>query len=516
MTSSLGIDLWDQRDVIEKHTHSGIDFIDKCASFVKERIRVEQEYAKSLRRLVKAYQFKKKEEEDLAYTYQHAFKNFLQETDDFAGQREVIAEEMQNNILKDMHKLSSDSKTERKKAIATINDKRAHLEQLNKALQSAKGRYDKASDDASNAFKAYETAQQSLDLTKAQILKFQKTSQDKGHIAEKAREDYNVALDNFNKTQTLYYDADLPNTINNELQKPEELRLTSLGGYFRTAAEIQQKVLPIISRCLEGMTNAGNFIDPAKDSLALIDVHKTGESPPASVEFEEWGKGSTHTLASPQVTLMKNKVKSSKSVFGLSSKKKELITNENIANDYSDLPPAQRRKKFIKTIAVYDEQINQTEKAIAGMMKIADTSKQFGGDMASIKGQIEANEKEANRLKEMKHQYECYLAAMDISDTKRPVSQVDAAGPPPPVARQPELLDQQQEVPLSPEYPPGEFDEDLRCTVIYDFTGHNEGEMSIYSGEELVLVEEDDGSGWSRVMRGDEEGYIPTSYIQRI
>jgi len=116
MTSSWGIDLWDQRDVIEKHTHSGIDFIDKCASFVKERIRVEQEYAKSLRRLVKAYQFKKKEEEDLAYTYQHAFKNFLQETDDFAGQREVIAEEMQNNILKDMHKLSSDSKTERKKS----------------------------------------------------------------------------------------------------------------------------------------------------------------------------------------------------------------------------------------------------------------------------------------------------------------------------------------------------------------------------------------------------------------
>ena len=45
-------------------------------------------------------------------------------------------------------------------------------------------------------------------------MQFQKTSQDKGHVADKAREDYSLALDNYNKTQTLYYDADLPDTIN--------------------------------------------------------------------------------------------------------------------------------------------------------------------------------------------------------------------------------------------------------------------------------------------------------------
>ena len=39
----------DQRDIVEKHTSNGIDFLERCASFVKERIRIEQEYAKSLR-----------------------------------------------------------------------------------------------------------------------------------------------------------------------------------------------------------------------------------------------------------------------------------------------------------------------------------------------------------------------------------------------------------------------------------------------------------------------------------
>lgn len=49
------------------------------------------------------------------YTYQHAFKKLLQETDDFAGQREVISEEVHNQILKEMQKLSSESKLERRK-----------------------------------------------------------------------------------------------------------------------------------------------------------------------------------------------------------------------------------------------------------------------------------------------------------------------------------------------------------------------------------------------------------------
>ena len=62
--STWGVELWDQRDLLEKHTQSAIEFFEKCASFVKERVKIEQTYAKSLRNLVKSYQFKKKEEDD--------------------------------------------------------------------------------------------------------------------------------------------------------------------------------------------------------------------------------------------------------------------------------------------------------------------------------------------------------------------------------------------------------------------------------------------------------------------
>lgn len=39
----------DQCDIIEKHTQSGLDLVEKYVKFVKERTEIEQNYAKQLR-----------------------------------------------------------------------------------------------------------------------------------------------------------------------------------------------------------------------------------------------------------------------------------------------------------------------------------------------------------------------------------------------------------------------------------------------------------------------------------
>ncbi|XP_066916625.1 formin-binding protein 1-like [Clytia hemisphaerica] len=531
--ATWGIDLWDQRDIVEKHTSNGIDFLERCASFVKERIRIEQEYAKSLRRLVKQYQFKqKKTEEILPYTYQQAFKQFLQETDDFAGQREVIAEETKNNVLNDMHNVASQSKNERKKALQNLNDLKSHLDQLQKALNVAKAKYEKASDDSNSAYKNYETATQSLDMTKAQILKFQKTSQDKKAHMDKCKDDYQNALENFNKTQQLYYQADFPNTVMKELQTPEENRVQKLANYFKEMSNIMRKVQPIITACLDGMVKAGDTCDPGKDSLTVIDRNKTGEYPPHDLLFEEWGKphGSTNSLApSPHVGGGRSK-KAGKSTRGKTEKSQ--IIDPNIADTFSELPIAQREKKYNQKIHELTEQIAHEEKSMAALMKMKDTTASFGGDGNTMQDQFNASDKEIKRLKNLLSQYQAYLDALKDSRNPRPVSTISTAStndfPPPPVAKQPELQ-QHQNVPPPPsaeQAPPpppplpaqGEFQDefdDIKCSVLYDFGGSNEGEMTVFAGEELVITEDDDG-GWTRVIRGDEEGYIPTSYIQKI
>lgn len=56
----------DQYDNIASHTNKGIDLLDKYGQFTKDLAQIETDYAAKLRRLVKGYYIKKKDEEDNA------------------------------------------------------------------------------------------------------------------------------------------------------------------------------------------------------------------------------------------------------------------------------------------------------------------------------------------------------------------------------------------------------------------------------------------------------------------
>ena len=64
------------------------------------------------------------------------------------------------------------------------------------------------------------------------------------------------------------------------------------------------------------------------------------------------------------------------------------------------------------------------------------------------------------------------------------------------------------------------FDQDDRVQVqpiyvILPLPGNSDGELTVSAGEELVIVE-DDGGGWTLVARGTEEGYVPTTYVEKL
>lgn len=538
---SWGRELWDQRESVWKHTQQSIDFLDKCSNFVRDRSRIEQDYAKALRRLVKQYQFKKKEEDDLQYTYLISFKQLLREVDDYAGQHECISETLQDNVYKEMHQITSESKSERKKFMAEVNDVKSNLDAANRQMQATKRDFEKASQEAEVALKQYETASNSMDLTKAQIMKFQNGSKDKGQAAERDKTNYVTALENFNKTQTLFYEVDLPRILDDKMQTSEENRTDKLQGFFKAITEAQRAIMPIINRCLEGMDTAAGICDAKKDSQTLIDTYKTGHPRPDDVPFEEFGKPQQQTLPgprSPKPTKHKTRHDKTSRLFP-SREKKNLLNQEEYADDFSELPPEQRRKKFHKKIKELEEQINQLNKTREGMVKISETCQQFGGDLQSIQSQLESNAKEIDKTNLLLHQYQCYLAVIEETNppsqpTKLSSSasvqsfvSVSSAGEVAPAPVQPNLDSQlpvsNSDIPPPPAPPPpptlsppvpDEFDEP-KCTALYDFQGRSEGELTASAGEELIIVE-DDGSGWTLVARGSEEGYVPTTYLHKL
>ncbi|CAG0923028.1 unnamed protein product [Notodromas monacha] len=54
------------------------------------------------------------------------------------------------------------------------------------------------------------------------------------------------------------------------------------------------------------------------------------------------------------------------------------------------------------------------------------------------------------------------------------------------------------------------------CRALYSFDAQSEGSIPMCEGEDLQVIELDQGDGWTRVRRVDqsEEGFVPTSYIE--
>lgn len=49
------------------------------------------------------------------FSFQKAFTGVVRETDDYAGQHELIAERLIDNVYKELHSLHNELKTERRK-----------------------------------------------------------------------------------------------------------------------------------------------------------------------------------------------------------------------------------------------------------------------------------------------------------------------------------------------------------------------------------------------------------------
>ena len=54
-----------------------------------------------------------------------------------------------------------------------------------------------------------------------------------------------------------------------------------------------------------------------------------------------------------------------------------------------------------------------------------------------------------------------------------------------------------------------------RVRALYDFAASSEGELSIKSGKEMMLLE-NDGSGWIYIELNGAKGFVPLSYVETI
>ncbi|XP_029391959.1 formin-binding protein 1 isoform X6 [Mus pahari] len=577
---SWGTELWDQFDNLEKHTQWGIDILEKYIKFVKERTEIELSYAKQLRNLSKKYQPKKnsKEEEEYKYTACKAFLSTLNEMNDYAGQHEVISENMTSQITVDLMRYVQELKQERKSNFHDGRKAQQHIETCWKQLESSKRRFERDCKEADRAQQYFEKMDADINVTKADVEKARQQAQIRQQMAEDSKADYSLILQRFNQEQWEYYHTHIPN-IFQKIQEMEERRIVRIGESMKTYAEVDRQVIPIIGKCLDGIVKAAESIDQKNDSQLVVEAYKSGFEPPGDIEFEDYTQPMKRTVSDNSLSsakegkpelrfggksrgklwpfIKKNKspkqpkeplshrfnefMTSKPKIHCFRSLKRGLSLKLGVTpEDFSNFPPEQRRKKLQQKVDDLNKEIQkETDQrdAITKMKDVYLKNPQMG-DPASLDQKLTEVTQNIEKLRLEAQKFEAWLAEVEgrlparseqarrqsglyDGQTHQTVTNCaqDRESSPDGSYTEEQSQESEHKV-LAPDFD-DEFDDEEplpaigTCKALYTFEGQNEGTISVVEGETLSVIEEDKGDGWTRIRRNeDEEGYVPTSYVE--
>lgn len=194
----------------------------------------------------------------------------LREVSDLAGQREVISESLQAQVVNAIFLLSKNLRDDRKKALNDGANYQQSLALQISALERAKRNYEKSYRDAEKAVESFHRADADLNLSRAEVEKQRHNMTSKNQQSDDAKTEYANQLQKSNKLQQQHFQISLPEVFN-RLQELDEKRTRGLKEFIKGAAEVELSVSPIIARCLEGINKAALSIDEKEDSRKVID-----------------------------------------------------------------------------------------------------------------------------------------------------------------------------------------------------------------------------------------------------
>ena len=473
-----GIELWDQFDNIAGHTNKGIDFLEKYGNFVRDRRAIELEYAGQLRRLVKSYTPKKKDEEDYQFTCQKAFRDMLTEVNDQADQHEAVAEHLTSALAKEIAVLVKDFKADRKKALQERARLQTTLSQQLIILDRAQKNYKKAFCKAERAVDAYRKADADMNMSRAEIEKQRINLSIKNNQCDDSKNEYAKQLQKTNELQSQHYQVLMP-AVFQQLQELDDKRIKLVENYVRKGVDIERNGLSIINKCLDGIIRAADSISPEEDSRLVIERYKSGFLHPADIPFEDLSN------------VRSGSVDSDSSSNGLKSG--PLYSNVTLSSSClkSDIKSgtisAMKSKERTGLFQIFNASVSN----LNAEPSLPRTPQPSRGSSHSLESGVGSHTSHTSLPdSEVERLHANAVAEIDAKEEDDTLNEEFYESDPLPILG--------------------------TCRALYAFEDQSEGSFPLNEGEELYVIKVDQGNGWTGVRRNSrsEEGFVPTSYIQ--
>jgi len=552
-----GTELWDRYNEVMSHVSRGGEELGTVfARFIKERAELERDYAKNMRKLVNKYTDKTTESKKTRETTQaRGFRLFLQEMGFQAGQHEIVAETMSNQLQQDVIRKSKEITKKTKNNIKEAKKISETLNRSYKELDKCKSKYQKSYHEMEDAKGTFMKADGEGIMSRNEISKLKHASETKTAQYEDHRGLYAQQLIKTNRHQDDYYNRELCLVIS-KLEDIEIERIDFLKSVMKQSVDTELEVAPIINRCRDDMKSIMSSIDHMVDNQQVIEKLKTGENPPADLAFEEIPSGLETKVGTLGRKKSKAKLNKSTEENSLFVKKKEL---EKQAEDMES--EIEKGKKEISALRLMVQSYTNNP-------KFGDASK-FKSELDSAIYNVQVLESDLHalniqikdldsKLEDKKSdsiyspRYSTYISSPNNSANNGTqfvnapivINKIDYS----PMTRRSSSIQSgsvgygttsncdSDSIENSEKGNMGvdenDFIEDdttdnddsheMTVMAVYDYDGAcGESSIPITSGEYLVLVE-DDIEGWTKVRRKfnssnktlPNEGFVPTAYLQ--
>lgn len=287
---SWGTELWDKYEsVLKEVTQCGKEVDSWYGGYFKERSKLEAEYARGLRRLVRSYTVKEKNRRDEEETSQaRGFRMILEELGYQAGQHELLAQTYSTDCSRIIEDHLKTVKTQTKKIKKEAEEIENRMKQVYKQLDKKKVNYAEAHSELENL--KIPTENDEKNLSRLELDKKISVINKKTRLLDDAKAQYAHQLLTTNNAQREYYSHHLPAVLDS-LQSVYISNVNLVSNLISSCVDHEMGVMPIISKCHQEMMRNVEGIDGEADASHVVNRLKTGCVPPSDLQFEEYLPG---------------------------------------------------------------------------------------------------------------------------------------------------------------------------------------------------------------------------------
>lgn len=518
---SIGNELKDSYKATEKWITNGINWLDDLEGFYRERALLEKDYSTKLLELCKRHFDKKAKNSpglsvgdepqitpgSLESASVVLWNEVLTQTEAIARERDHFGTELLVKICANLNKLQ-----------VKLNKIARHVGAINEFLTSEKTALE---DEVAKAKKHYDGLCQTTEHARQ---KTEKSSSEKAIAKlEEKKIDMNIGKNNYliklsiaNRLKDKYYFQDLPELLD-YFQDLNESRVAILNKLLKNASIIERNSNDKVKELLHEIDVTVEENNPKLDTAMFIKHNMVAWKEPQDFYFipcDIWHDDESLVIKEPELTELKRRLNVSLGAYSV-AKEATLLAKEKLEE------VAQERKtsedtQTLKFDAKLDTALTLLQKFMredSGRVKSEveiEIIQNFAGDQdlsyvetkkekKSRFGIFKSHKTTAAAPEPVNHDAQSiYTVTSNITShsngtkfgglfsLRRNKSVNSQAGPTGPSA-----------------------------IASYPYDAAGEDELSVGQGEELTVVEEDDGLGWT-LVRGStgQSGLVPTSYLQ--